>query len=211
MSYFVWTKMQAEGGQPLATIISLKEAERAAGNGVFWWGFGTSLGKAVYQLATQAGGTLPILFSRMITSAQKKDANPEMAFLWTEWEDCKGQIRAIPSHVLEWSREAPGKEEHYALVCHSDTPLINGDHGTFDPRQCRTRHGKRPGDSMVTVLLEGDLEHSQGAYHEGFRANLVPPWQVKLVKPQLVSPKTIRAWTKKGGDWQIFVNSIRGQ
>jgi hypothetical protein len=212
MSHFVWTKMQAEGGQQLTTIVPLKEAERAAGNGVFWWGVGNSLGKAVDQLAVQAGGTLPILFSMMRTTAQIKDAEPGMVFLWTEWEDRNGQIHAIPPHVLEWSRGAPGKKTHYALVCHSSIPLAIGDHGAFDPSRCRTYLGNRPADSIVTALLDGNLDgdHLPGTYHLGFRADLVRPWAVKLVRPRVVSPKAIRSWAK-GTDWRAFVDSIRAQ
>jgi hypothetical protein len=43
MAYFVWTRMQDEAGQTLHTIIRRKEAERASGNGEFWWGIGNSL------------------------------------------------------------------------------------------------------------------------------------------------------------------------
>jgi hypothetical protein len=42
MAYFVWTRMQDEAGQTLHTIIRRKEAERASGNGEFWWGIGNS-------------------------------------------------------------------------------------------------------------------------------------------------------------------------
>lgn len=43
--------MQAEAGEILAGIVARKEAERAAGNGEFWWGIGNSLGKAVQDSA----------------------------------------------------------------------------------------------------------------------------------------------------------------
>src|SRR5580658_10260655 len=102
--------------------------------------------KAVDQLAAQAGGTLPILFSMMRTTAQKRDAEPEMVFLWTEWKDRNGQIHPIPPHVLEWSPGAQHKKTHYALVCHSSVPLAIGDHGAFDPSLCRTHLGNRPAD-----------------------------------------------------------------
>jgi hypothetical protein len=35
MTAFVWTKMQAEGGQTLSSILAIKEAERLAGDGIF--------------------------------------------------------------------------------------------------------------------------------------------------------------------------------
>jgi hypothetical protein len=212
MSYFVWSKIQAEGGQPLKRIILLKESERAAGNGVFWWGVGNALGLAVDQYADKAGGTLPILFSKMKGAPRKGDTDPEFVSLWTEWEDRSGQIHAIPPHVLEWSRWAADKKTHYALVCYSSIPLAISDHGTFDPSQCHTPGGKHPAGSMVTTLLEDDLDanHSQGAYHRDFCASLVRPWQVKLVRPRKISPEAIRA-CPKGGSWQAFVDSIRAQ
>ena len=46
-AYFVWSKMQAEAGQGLAAIVARKEAERAAVDGIFWWGIGNSLGRAM--------------------------------------------------------------------------------------------------------------------------------------------------------------------
>ncbi len=38
MPYFIWSKMQMESGLSLSQILVLKEAERLAGDGVFWWG-----------------------------------------------------------------------------------------------------------------------------------------------------------------------------
>ncbi len=40
MAFFVWTKMQTESGMNLTAILALKEAERLAGGGIFWWGSG---------------------------------------------------------------------------------------------------------------------------------------------------------------------------
>ena len=202
--------MQDEGGQRLAKIVELKEAERAAGNGLFWWGIGTSLGEAADQYAAQNGGALPILFSMMKSRPQKRDTAPESVFLWTEWQDRDGKVHPIPSHVLEWSRGRQGKKTHYALICRSNAPLAIGDHGAFDPSRCRTHLGNRTADSTVTALLKGDVDadHSPGTYHFGFRASFLQA--VKLVAPRAVSPDAIRAWTK-GGDWQAFVDTIRAQ
>ena len=203
--------MQAEGGQQLENILSLKESERAAGGGVFWWGVGNSLGEAVHEAAAKAGGSLPILFSRMKARPQKKDVEPERVLLWTEWEDRRGQLHPIPPHVLEWSRGYVGKKTHYALVCCSTAPLVLGK-DRFDPNRYRTRRGKKLAATKVTHLIDGNPEgdHSTGGYDWGFRANLVSPWAVKLVHPRPVSPEDIRAWTNDG-DWQQFVDNIRCQ
>jgi hypothetical protein len=208
-SYFVWTKMQADSGQSLREIIVRKEEERAAG-GTFWWGIGNSLGRNIRDIALEQNGTLPVLFSVMLSRPQAKDVNPELIYLWSSWEDWEGRIRPLPPHVLSLSRGGERKKAYYALVCHSSVPLAVVDHGPFDPDRYRTLLGKVPGNSQVTALLKGNLYESQlsGRYHEGFRASLVCPWAVKLVKPKIVSREAVGAW-KKGDDWQRFVAELR--
>jgi hypothetical protein len=56
--YIVWSKMQAEAGEPLAAIIARKEVERLAGDGVFFWGMGSALGRAVSEIVRPDGPTL---------------------------------------------------------------------------------------------------------------------------------------------------------
>lgn len=73
MASFVWTRMQAEGGQRLHKILELKEAERQAGSGLFWWGVGNSLGAALVEHARAASGTLPVVFSEMTSTADKRN------------------------------------------------------------------------------------------------------------------------------------------
>jgi len=210
---FVWTKMQAEGGQSLASILEIKEAERQAGDGVFWWGVGNSLGSAVRKAATDSGGTLPVLFSQMRSPPKKADTHPSGVCIWNTWKGPDGKEHEIPNHVLEWSRGTLDKKSHYALVCHSDQPL-RLDHHAFEPSLCRTHLGNPLGGSQVTALLEGDLDadHAPGSYHFGFRATLVAPWMVMLVKPRLLSDDeraTHSIW-RKDGDWRHFINRFRG-
>lgn len=206
--------MQAEGGQTLRTILGIKEDERQAGDGTFWWGVGNSLGTAVQEAAKNSGGTLPILFLMMPSKPQRRDSHPDQVFLWKFWEDRAGGKHYIRQHVLEWSRGAKNKKKHYALVCRLHEPLKIGVH-VFDQSRWLTHRGKRPGASQVTALLRGDLDgdHSQGDYCFGFRATLVDPWQVKLVDPQRLSPKKCKllaSW-KKGADWGNFVAQFRGK
>jgi hypothetical protein len=212
MSFFVWTKMQTESGTTLLAILALKEVERLAGNGVFWWGVGNSLGDSLRKAAQGAGGTLPVLFSVMLSQPQISDTHPEAINLWTKWEDPEGNVRDLPEHVMEWSR-ASERDFHYALVCHSHVPLAIGAHGAFDPKRCRTVGGKVPGGHQVTALLDGDFyeDHSPGVYHFGFRATLVAPWQVKLTAPrQLISTDKLlfEEWKKS---WKDFVARGRGR
>lgn len=209
MAYFVWTKMQTESGTSLPVILALKEAERLAGGGKFWWGIGNSLGDSVRREAEKAGGTLPVLFSVMLSRPQKKDTHPEEVRLWTKWEDTEGTLRDLPKHVLEFSRANAKKDYHHALVCHSHVPLAIGVHGAFDPTRCKTIHGKQPGASQTTALLEENAheDHSAGVYYFGFRATLIEPWVVKLRNPRkLTSPDLFNEW-KQG--WQDFISRIR--
>lgn len=185
MDVFVWTKMGVESGEGLAQIVERKESERVAGQGQFWWGIGNSLGSAVRTEARAQGGTLPVLFSRMLGRPRPRDESPEMTFRWTGWEDENGKIQDVPSHAKVISRGDPSKAKHYALVCYSKAPLTLEHGEKFDPNQCRTvATGRLPGPSQVTALLRGSATgHLRGPYDICFRATLIDPWAVKLVRP----------------------------
>jgi hypothetical protein len=187
MKAFVWTKMGAESGEPLEQIVRRKEAERKAGRGIFWWGMGNSLGPAVRADARAQGGTLPVLFSKMLGRAKASDESPDMVWRWTEWQDENGRLHDVPAHVNVISKGHRSKDKHYALVCYSTTPLSLGNgNARFDPNLCRTPNDKIPGPSQVTALLRGAPEkHSRGAYEVCFQATLIDPWAVKLVRPVL--------------------------
>jgi hypothetical protein len=47
MAFFVWSRMQTESRTTLPAILAVKELERSAGNGVFWWGVENSSGPAL--------------------------------------------------------------------------------------------------------------------------------------------------------------------
>lgn len=211
MAFFVWTKMQTELGMNLTAILALKEAERLAGGGIFWWGVGTSLGNSVRVRAEESGGTLPVLFSLMLSRPQKRDAKPTGIRLWTQWEDATGRYD-LPANVLEFSASHEKERDyHYALVCHSHMPLALASHGAFDPRHCKTVSGKSPGSIQSTVLLEGDpyKDHSPGVYHFGFRATLVKPWAVKLVKPRKIASTDTGLFESWKSGWHEFVDRAR--
>jgi hypothetical protein len=185
MDAFVWTKMGVESGEGLDQIVRRKEAERASGRGIFWWGIGSSLGPAVREDARAQGGTLPVLFSKMLGRAKPVDESPGSVWRWTGWEDENGRVHDVPARVKVISRGDPSKKKHYALVCCSDVPIALAPGGPrFDPMLCRTHAGKAPGSSQVTALLLGSPEkHPEGPYEVCFRATLVEPWAVKLVRP----------------------------
>jgi hypothetical protein len=208
---FVWTKMQTESGMALPEILAIKEIERLAGNGIFWWGVGNSLGARVWQQAERSGGTLPALFSIMLSRPKKQDAQPSALLLWTEYEDVLGHCRDLPEHVLEFSRDH-GRKRHFALICHSHVPLAVTSHGAFNPDRYKTiANDKRPGSSQTTVLLRGDpyQDHPDGKYHFGFRATLVKPWAVTLRSPvpyPSTGSKLFNHWKE---DWKSFIRRIR--
>src|SRR5437762_512941 len=93
---------------------------------------------------------------------------------------------SIPKHVLVLGGDPD--RPYYALVCHCDTELALGDHGPFDPAQCRTvGKGVPPGRSQRAALLTGQIKHPQGPYHIAFIADLVRPWFVRLTDPRLLT------------------------
>jgi len=176
--------MGIESGEQLGEIVARKEAERQAGRNIFWWGIGTSLGPKLGEVARAAGGTLPVLFTKMLSRAKPVDTTPATVWRWTAWEDANGEVHDIPSHVRLLSRGAAGKHRHYALVCRSEAPIFMREGGArFDPTRCLTPAGKIPDARQVTALLDGDPDgHDTGAYRICFQAVLVAPLCVKLVR-----------------------------
>jgi len=210
MARFIWSKVQVESGLSLPQILVLKEAERLAGNGVFWWGIGTALDRrAVERSAVQAGGTLPVLFSLMLSRPKNIDVNPDQITVWTQWEGDPTRYD-LPRHVLEFSR-AHGRPSHYALCCRSAAPLALASH-PFNPGLHRNLSGKALGSSQVTALLEGDIEDKEntpGIYHFGFRATLVEPWFVKLVNPRLLRSTDKQLYDSWKEEWRDFAVRLK--
>jgi hypothetical protein len=210
MSHFVWTRMNAEAGQTLHTILHRKEAERRAGDGIFWWGVGHSLGQHLPEIARRAGGSLPVLFSLMLSTPNKADARPEQTWLWTAWEDWDGHEHEVPKHIVCLHRS---NNRRYALVCRSDISIGLGDHGAFDPH-CLARP---PGPQQVTVLLEGKLpqngDHHPGRYHWGFKAELIKPWIVKLARARLLEDDERNSINGKFGfdNWLQLTKQLRSK
>jgi len=198
--------------QPLEEIIIRKEAERRTA-GEFWWGFGTSLGPRVESEAILNRGTLPALFSAL--SNQKHPPN-QNTYVWNGWRSVrKGGYRtyshgSIPNHVLVLGGNVD--RGYYGLVCRCDTELDLGDHGPFDPAQCRTvAKGLPPGRSQRAALLTGQLKHPHGPYRIAFIASLVEPWFVRLTNPRLLTAAElarVRQY-KPGDDWLGLVESLR--
>lgn len=212
MTLFIWAKMQAAGGETLDQIVARKEAERAAGASLFWWGIGTSLGAAIENAAGSTGGSLPILFSKMISNPKKQDSAPASVCVWNGWRSHGGSEGTIPPNVLVTGGSDPSKA-YYSLVCRSDAPLGLHDHGPFDPKQCRTMLGKVPGASQVTSLLRDVCPggHRRGQYRWGFRAVLTAPWCVRLTQGRTLSEneRGVLRRFKAGDDWARLTEALR--
>jgi len=205
--------MEAAGGESLTKIILRKEAERQAGEGIFWWGIGSSLGTAVLDVAQDAGGELPLLFSKMLSKPKMQDEAPEHVCVWNGWRRADGKCGELPETVLITGGSDPAKP-YYALSCQSAEKLALADHGSFDPKQCRTRLGKMPGSSQVTCLLRNTnpKAHSNGLYRVGFRATLVSPWSVRLTDGRLLTKDERNAVDRFAGaqdDWLSLVRTLR--
>jgi hypothetical protein len=204
---FVWSLMGQDAGQSLKEIIIRKEAERRTG-GDFWWGLGTPLGDRVESEAISNGGTLPALFFK--TLGKQKQALAQKTFVWNGWRSSKGRHGVIPKHVLVLGGDPDGR--YYALVCRCDIELVLGNHGPFEPTQCRTlAKGVRPGVTQRTALLTGQRKHPHGPYHIGFEAYLAAPWFVRLTDSRALTPAEldrVRQY-KPGDDWLSLVKSLR--
>lgn len=218
MTPFVWSLIGEDAGETLKHIMMRKEAERRAGQGEFWWGLGTPLGESVESAAIVNKRTLPALFSALKPKEGDGDAKAKIQ-VWNSWHSIRkdGQRGTIPDHVLVtggYAPRKPGKPEkqHYALVCRSNAPLILGNHGFFDPAQCRTvKNNIAPGSSQRAALLTGQHAHSQGPYTIAFEATLAGPWYVRLEDGRVLTPAEIdrvRQY-KDGDDWLALVKSLR--
>jgi hypothetical protein len=130
---FVWTKIQAEAGQSVDRILIRKELERQSG-GTFWRGIGESKAEKITLLVAQEPG-VSVLFSKMLSSPNQRDSDPDAVLLWEAYETSTGKV-PIPPHVVITSRahDRKGrlKSRHYALVCANQTFILRSGGGTLD-------------------------------------------------------------------------------
>lgn len=215
---FCWTKIQAEGGQPLEEIIRRKEFERLAGHGVFYWGIGNSLGKNVG--AMYSGQVGEINFSKMSSQAKKIDHSPTHVSIWQRGQDMLGVIHEIPEHVAIVSRSfTPSgrlKDVHYALVCYTRQPLKLTDCGIIDVSAYKNlgSNNTKIGASQVTTIIEHNHEdhHRQGRlYKINMKAESRAPHFLKLLDPLVLSSAEVRSAFSQStlDDYLDAVRSLR--
>ncbi len=115
---FVWTKIQAEGGQGVEKILNRKQSECQSG-GTFWWGIGESKAGQI-GLVLERNPVPDVIFSQMRSPPHHRDSHPGSVVMWRAYETEDGDV-PIPPHVVVTSRahdrKGREKQHHYALVC----------------------------------------------------------------------------------------------
>ena len=187
--HFCWTRFGTEAGEKIDSILARKEDERLATGGMFLWGIGNSVGPAMRDLIRLEARPM-VLFSPMRSKPKAIDVAPSSLTVWSEALDLDGRDWTIPEGVKVTSRQGSEtgrtKRSHYALVCHSSSPLTALDLASLryeDLVNLQTKN--KLGASQVTAVVE---QLARGAtecttYPVAFMAELVSPYFVKLGGP----------------------------
>lgn len=215
-----WTRMQAEAGQPLAHIVARKEAERAAGGGVFCWGVGNPPSRALGRVRA-SGDPIDVIFSIMKSKPKAQDAAPSDVLVWRSYIDGEGVLRPLPEASLVTSRAdslTKAKLAHYALICFSSEPLVLADYGSFDPTAYRNVSDEAGpiGSSQVTALVRRVApEALDAAYRINLRAKLTEGYWVRLAGASTLSAEArmkvqaLETRVPGGDEWIELVSEIR--
>ena len=185
-SSFCWTKMGAESGQSLESIIQRKELERQSSDGYFCWGIGNSLGDSlITAISDSKKDSLRIVFTQMKSAAKKIDTTPSAISLWLDYSSPTGEIHELPMTSLVVSRahtpKGFTKRHHYALLCYSRSPLNHQNETKLAVVAGGARNyqtGKAIGFSQVTSVVkyesnsETAVEANSQAYNVLFDAEL---------------------------------------
>jgi hypothetical protein len=219
---FIFTKMEAESGQPIQTIRRRKDFERLNGGGLFYWGIGTSIDVGeVLKRST----SLEVVFSLMRAKPRQTDVSPKGVLLWTQFLDADGAVYALPPHALVLSNahtaKQSEKERYYALVCHSSDSLFIARDERLGFAHLRNFNGdKKPlGFSQITAVVEHVSTASPGVlYPATMRAELKSPYCAKLREPVLLDQADRHKITAVADDpeltprvWGEFVASLRAR
>jgi hypothetical protein len=207
-SQFCWTRFGSEAGQSIEQILSRKDQERSANNGVFLWGVGNAVGPGMKELVRRCSSP-EVLFSPILGKARRDDLKPESVVAWTLGETHDGEKYPLPSRSLVTSRQSVSspKSSHYALVCFSREPLVLCSPGytlAFDTLR-NIASGSPVGASQVTaVVARGNEASTKGRVYEvTFRADLVQPYFIRLR-----GPMTLPASADPGGAWTGVVEAV---
>lgn len=199
---FVWTRFGTEAGQSISDILRRKEKERAANDGVFYWGIGNAVGPSILELLRRAVEP-EVLFSPIKSAPKREDVTPEAVVAWTAAAGLDGEPHRLPIWSLITSRFNMGRPRHYALVCKSDFPFT--DESAF-ARESAERiaigelanivTGRPLGSSQVTAVVQRQVRSnlSSAEYEVKFRARLVPPYFVQLSDPRPITVAAACSW-----------------
>lgn len=191
--YVCWSRMQAEAGQGIETIVARKELERQAGKGLFFWGVGNAPATITSALA-RAGVSIQVVFSLMKSRPKAVDVAPTRLVAWRRFVDAHGAERTLPEHALVTSRadsDGGPKRVHYALMCYSETPLALVRGRSFDSKAFRNASGSGApvGSSQVTALLRRiEDDGINPDYEINLSAQLAGSYWVRLTDPIELGP-----------------------
>ncbi len=187
--------MGTESGQPLEKILLRKELERRAGNGLFAWGIGNSLGETA-NAVHQKHGMIDVLFSPMKSPAKSIDAEPGLILLWLDYYDVEvGQIN-LPEHMIITSRgnltKKGNKRAHYALFCSTNNDITEQSTTEIvDANRARNFASQNQlGASQVTALVRYEAYRAdlvEKPYPVTFRATLSRAGFVRLASPVILT------------------------
>lgn len=215
-----WTRMQAEAGQPLTDIVARKEAERAAGGGIFCWGVGNPPSRALSRVRASSD-PVDVVFSIMKSKPKVHDAKPSEVLVWRSYIDGDGALQPLPEASLVTSRGdtlTKAKLAHYALLCFSSEPLVLADYGSFDPTAYRNVSDEAGpiGSSQVTALVRRVApEASDAAYRINLRSKLTGSYWVRLAGASTLTAEArakvhaLESRVPEGDEWIELVSEIR--
>lgn len=196
--HFCWTRMGAESGQALDTILARKELERASTDGIFYWGIGNGLGNAPKAVASLEPSP-QVVFSTIRGVANARDSQPTVVVMWLSSAVRFGQSQPLPPNVLVTSRAHTQsglvKQAHFALICRSDSSLTPVSNIELNFRTLRNLRTGRPlGYSQVTAVVEMSGENV-AAQSKTYAVELMATWQwpfvAKLTNPVALVPEEL--------------------
>ncbi len=207
-SVFCWTRYGTEACEAVEQILVRKERERVANEGFFLWGVGNSIGPSLHELLRHCREP-DVIFSPMRGHPARVDVHPRAVAEWRSGWDLFGRPYTLPRHSVVTSRYTPRRARHFALVCYSETPLLQPSRAEeFSLRDLRNlATGTEVGASQVTCVVARSLtaanKDGRGGYSVGFRAVLREPYFVRLVDPivngGVGSPNMVHRLESPGG------------
>ena len=190
--HFCWTRFGTEAGETIDAILERKEIERRRNGGVFLWGIGNAIGPSMRELVGRVSSP-EVLFSPIRSSPRSVDVSPSTILVWRTARDLYGRSVSLPRWSVVRSRGGGSHRtpRHYALVCHSKTPLkLREDLPMIAIGDLQNLlSASRVGASQVTAVVRyhQTASSSGGSYRVAMRIRLTPPFLLELADPHPVS------------------------